>query len=150
MSWLAEALDDLREASRKHAVMVGDNSSEDERQAVATELQEGVVQVVQQLGELDGVTPEFACQGDEVLEKEGFVPDFDHLSTTTRSLRGALDVASESFRLGGRSQTVLVSAEHMLAPFSIGDITLSVLPPTGGLPRPGHESQVSAERGATR
>jgi len=131
MSWLAEALDDLREASRKHAVMVGDNSSEDERQAVATELQEGVVQVVQQLGKLDGVTAAFACQGEAVLEKEGFVPDFDNLSSTTRSLRGALDVASESFRLGGMSQTVLVGAEHKLALFSIGDVTLGVLTPTG-------------------
>lgn len=131
MSWLAEALDDLREASRKHAVMVGENSSEDERQAVATELQEGVVQVVQQPGELDGVTADFACEGDEVLEKEGFVPNFNNLSTTTRSLRSALDVASESFRLCGTSQTVLVGAEHKLAPFSIGNITLGVLTPTG-------------------
>ncbi|GEM_PF-6784426 len=131
MSWLAEALDDLREASRKHAVMVGDNSSEEERQAVATELQEGVVQVVQQLGKLDGVTAAFACQGEAVLEKEGFVPDFDNLASTARTVRVALDVASESFRLGGLGQTVLVGGEHKLALFTIGDITLGVLTPAG-------------------
>ncbi len=131
MSWLAEALDDLRETSRRHAVMVGDNSSEEERQDVATELQEGIVQVVQQLGRLDGVTAAFACQRDGVLEKEGFVPDFDNLAATSRALRAGLDVASETFRLGGLSQTVLVGGEHKLAVFTIGDVTLGVLTPAG-------------------
>lgn len=131
MSWLAEALDDLRDASRRHAVMVGDNSSEEQRQALALELQEGVIQVVQQLGRLGGVTAAFACRAGAVLEKEGFVPDFDNLAATTRSLRAGLDVASEGFRLGGLSQTVLVGGEHKLAIFTIGDVTLGVLTPAG-------------------
>ena len=131
MSWLAEALDDLREVSRRHAVMVGENSSEQDREQVAAELSEGVIQVVQQLGRLEGVTAAFACQGDSVVEKEGFVPDFDNLASTTRSLRIGLDVASETFRLGGLGQTVLVGGEHKLAVMTIGDITLGVLTPAG-------------------
>ncbi len=131
MSWLAEALDDLREVSRRHAVMVGDTSSERERDDVAAELHEGVIQVVQQLGRLDGVTAAFACQGESVIEKEGFVPDFDNLASSARGLRNAIDLASETFRLGGLSQTVLVGAEHKLAVMTIGDITLGVLTPAG-------------------
>jgi predicted regulator of Ras-like GTPase activity (Roadblock/LC7/MglB family) len=130
MSWLEEALDELRELSRQKALLQESDSGED-HQALAVEFQEGAAEIVRQLGRQRGITAAFACQGESVLEEAGYVPDADGLAKTVRALRAGLDTAAEGFRLGGLTQTVMVGSEHKLALFTAGDTTLGVLTPRG-------------------